>query len=177
MTHAAVFKSLTLIIAAAALCIAGCSGGSSATRHDTNSSFNSIDHSDVTQVLNQWHSDAAHGNTERYFDAMTEGSIFMGTDESERWDREAFRTFATPHFADGHGWAYHPRDRHIRTNAYGDVAWVDEALDHDTYGTLRGTAIMRLNGDEWKIAFYSLTFLVPNDKTEGVVNLINGSHE
>ena len=66
------------------------------------------------------------------------------------------------------------RDRHIQTNAYGDVAWVDEILDHDSYGQLRGTAVLRRNGDEWRIAHYSLSFLVPNAVVSEVVEVIEG---
>jgi len=131
-----------------------------------------IDQSDVDAVLDDWHLAASEGNMDRYFGAMTEGAVFLGTDATERWTREEFRAFAEPHFADGHGWTYKAKDRFVRTNAYGDVAWADETLEHDSYGILRGTAVLRRNGEEWRIAHYSLTFLVPNDIAASVVELI-----
>jgi len=134
---------------------------------------NGIDHSDIEAVLDAWHHDASIGDLEDYIGLMTEGAVFMGTDANERWTRKEFREFAAPHFADGHGWTYHPRNRYIRTNAYGDVAWIDEILDHDSYGVLRGTAVMRQNGDYWRIAHYSLTFLIPNEVVGEVIEVIN----
>jgi len=155
--------------------IAACLGGCD-TLEKTGDAFGSaggeMNRSDIDAVLDDWHLAASEGNMDRYFDAMTEGAVFLGTDATERWTREEFRVFAGPHFADGHGWTYHPRDRFIKTNAYGDVAWIDEILDHDSYGVLRGTAVLRRNGEDWRIAHYSLTFLVPNDVSKGVVDVI-----
>ncbi len=143
----------------------------------SNSSYNDINQSDINTVLDNWHLAAAKGDLERYIGAMTEGAIFMGTDEHERWTRAELRVYAEPHFADGHGWTYTPRDRFIRTNAYGDVAWVDETLDHDRYGVLRGTAVLRENGEVWKIAHYSLTFLIPNEHVGDVMRVIGVASE
>jgi len=165
--------SVVAVVGLASISIGGCETVEGVG--DGYGSHNRIDHSDIGEVLDGWHEDAATGNLEHYFDAMTEGSVFLGTDASERWDRDSFRVFAAPHFADGHGWSYRPRDRHIRTNAYGDVAWVDEILDHDSYGELRGTAVLRRNGEEWRIAHYSLSFLVPNAVVGEVVEVIEGS--
>tara|TARA_R110002096_G_scaffold173781_5_gene348579 strand:+ start:231945 stop:232499 length:555 start_codon:yes stop_codon:yes gene_type:complete len=128
--------------------------------------------SDVGVVLDEWHHAASVGDLERYIGLMTEGAVFMGTDAHERWTRKEFRAYAEPHFADGHGWTYVARDRNVQMNAYGDVAWVDEILDHETYGQLRGTAVLRQNGDIWRIGFYSLTFIVPNDAVADVLEVI-----
>lgn len=134
--------------------------------------YNQMKHSEIGAVLDAWHHAASVGDADAYFGAMTEGAVFLGTDATERWERDEFRVFAEPHFADGHGWTYVARERFVKTNAYGDVAWVDEVLDHDSYGVLRGTAVLRKNGDEWRIAHYSLTFLVPNDVAGEVVDVI-----
>ncbi|MBO6514480.1 MAG: nuclear transport factor 2 family protein [Phycisphaerales bacterium] len=131
-------------------------------------------HVDIAEVLDDWHHAAAVGELEPYIGAMTEGAIFLGTDSSERWTRDELQAYAEKYFGDGEGWVYVPRDRYIRTNAYGDVAWVDEILDNEKYGEFRGTAVLRQNGDEWRIAHYSLTFLVPNDRAKDVVDLIRG---
>ncbi len=133
---------------------------------------NGIDKSDVGEVLDWWHHAASVGDIDSYIGMMTDGAVFMGTDAKERWTRDEFEAFARPHFADGHGWTYKPRNRYMRTNAYGDVAWVDEILDHETYGQLRGTAVLRQNGEVWKISHYSMTFLIPNDKVGEVLKVI-----
>lgn len=129
-------------------------------------------HVDIAAVLDQWHHAAAVGELEPYINSMTEGAIFLGTDAEERWTRAQLKSYAEKYFGDGEGWVYTPRDRYIRTNAYGDVAWVDEVLDNEKYGVLRGTAVLRQNGDDWRIAHYSLTFLVPNDLAKDVVEVI-----
>src|SRR5450432_2578963 len=56
---------------------------------------------DVARVLDDWHDAAAHADEERYFRHMAEGSVFLGTDMSERWEKAAFRAYAHPHFAKG----------------------------------------------------------------------------
>lgn len=141
---------------------------------DASPSGKRVSHSEIGVVLDEWHQAAADGELERYIHLMTEGAVFMGTDESERWTRDELEAYAEPHFGDGEGWVYVPRDRYVRTNAFGDIAWVDEVLDNEKYGVLRGTAVLKQNGDVWKIAHYSLTFLVPNDSAKDVVKVIRG---
>lgn len=127
----------------------------------------------VGLVLEQWHFAAGQGLFDMYFGLMTDDSIFLGTDEAERWTKDEFKGYAREPFADGHGWTYVPRDRFVSLADDGMTAWVDEVLDHDRYGTLRGTAVMQLIGEDWKIAHYSLTMLVPNEKMGGVVEVIS----
>ena len=130
--------------------------------------------SEVGRRLDVWHSAADTGDFISYFDSMTDDAIFLGTDETERWNKEQFMGYAREPFSDGHGWTYTPRDRFIRFADDRKTAWVDEVLDHDKYGVLRGTAVLELHGEDWKIAHYSLTFLVPNDKASAAVEAIKG---
>jgi len=159
-------------------CITACIGGCEVIE-DTGDAIGltggKINHSDIDTLLDNWHHAAAVGDLDTYIHSMTEGSIFMGTDESERWTRDQLQAYAEKHFVDGSGWTYTPRDRFVSTNAYGDVAWVDETLDNTKYGILRGTAVLRKNGDDWRIAHYSLTFLIPNDAAGSIVDLIESS--
>lgn len=126
----------------------------------------------VDDVLNNWHADASAGRFESYFDAMADDGVFLGTDATERWTKEEFMGYAREPFSDGNGWTYTPSDRFVAFDDDGDTAWVDELLTNEKYGTLRGTAVLRLVGDDWKIAHYSLTFLVPNEKAADVVGVI-----
>jgi hypothetical protein len=41
--------------------------------------------------------------------------------------------------------------------------WFDEILFNEKLGHCRGTGIVKLIDNEWKIAHYSLTMLVPNE--------------
>ena len=44
----------------------------------------------------------------------------------------------------------------------GDVRWFDEILFNEKLGNCRGTGVIELINNEWKIAHYALTMLVPN---------------
>ena len=118
----------------------------------------------VAAVLDDWHDAASKADAERYFGHFAADGVFLGTDPSERWTVEEFRAYAEPYFSAGRGWTYVPSRRHIALSPAGDVAWVDEQLDNEKYGELRGTAVLRREGDAWRIVLYSMTFLIPNDE-------------
>ncbi|MFK7760496.1 MAG: nuclear transport factor 2 family protein [Phycisphaerales bacterium] len=165
--------SATALLAFPILTQLGCSASINIDG-DSATSYSRVDHSSIDAVLDGWHQAAAAGELKPYIESMTEGSVFMGTDVSERWTRDELQGYAEQYFGDGEGWVYVPRDRHIRTNAFGDIAWIDEVLDNEKYGVLRGTGVLKRNGDVWKIAHYSLTFLVPNESAKDVVEVIRG---
>jgi len=148
------------------------SGCVSTPQRDDERFARSLERSKIGLVLDQWHSAASNGNFARYFDAISDDGVFLGTDASERWAKSQFMAYAKEPFADGEGWTYHPRDRFVSLSDDGTTAWADELLDNDHYGTLRGTAVLVLVDHKWKIAHYSLTFLVPNELAPKVVELI-----
>lgn len=127
----------------------------------------------VNEVLTAWHLAADQGLFRFYFDQMTDDAVFMGTDASERWTKDEFMGYAREPFSDGNGWTYTQVESHIAFNEARDTAWGDEILSNEKYGILRGTSVLRREGGKWKIAHYSLTFLVPNDKAAEVVEVIN----
>lgn len=158
---------IRLIPLLAVLFLASCASTSSIDEIDRDRALMFVDH-----VLNTWHTDASTGNFDRYFDAMTRDSIFLGTDATERWTKDQFMGYAREPFSDGNGWTYTPSERFVAFSDHGHTAWVDELLTNAKYGTLRGTAVLQRRGDDWKIAHYSLTFLVPNEKAGSVVEVI-----
>jgi hypothetical protein len=83
---------------------------------------------DVARVLEDFHDAAARADEARYFGHFAADAVFLGTDATERWDVAAFRAYAHPHFASGHGWVYHPQRRSIAFAADGTVAWFEEDL-------------------------------------------------
>ena len=122
----------------------------------------------IHDLFDTWHAAAAAGDYDAYFGRMTKDAVFLGTDQTERWVGDEFRDWARPHFDGEEAWTYHPTDRHIAFGPGGTgsgVAWIDETLTHDRYGTLRGTgiAVYTERADRWSITHYSMTFLVPND--------------
>ena len=113
------------------------------------------------ELLDGLHRDAHEGNFQTYFARFIPDAIFLGTDKTERWTIEEFKTYAKPAFADGHGWTYRVIERNWEGG--GDVRWFDEILFNEKLGHCRGTGIVKLIDNEWKIAHYSLTMLIPNE--------------
>ena len=128
----------------------------------------------VNRVLDAMHAAASVADGEAYFASFTADGRFIGTDATERWSLAEFRAYAMPYFSQGKGWIYRPTARTV-TIAPIDcrcVAWFDEVLDNDAYGTTRGSGVLRLTDDGWKIEQYVLSFAVPNDRASAVVDAI-----
>lgn len=123
----------------------------------------------IATVLDAFHSAAARADEEAYFALLAPNAVFLGTDATERWDKAAFRAFAHPYFAQGKGWTFTPRDRHVDLSRDGRVAWFDELLDSATYGECRGTGVLEKLDGGWKIVQYHLTIPMPNDLAKELV--------
>ena len=129
---------------------------------------------EAAATLDRIHAAASTADGATYFAQFTPDARFIGTDASERWSLAEFRAYAEPYFAQGRGWSYSPRDR-VMTLAPLDcrcVIWFDELLDNASYGETRGSGVLRLTDDGWKIEQYVLSIPVPNDKARAVVALI-----
>lgn len=126
------------------------------------SAQSSTDEQAVSEVLDTLHDAASRGDFDRYFGTYTEDAIFFGTDATERWTKDQFKTYARPAFEDGSGWTFVTTERHIFFSDDGNTAWFDEAQTHDRYGVTRGTGVLVRVGDGWKIAQYNLTVPIPN---------------
>ncbi|MCP3915121.1 MAG: nuclear transport factor 2 family protein [bacterium] len=128
----------------------------------------------VGAVLDDWHDAAKRADEARYMGHFAGDAVFLGTDATERWSREAFGTYVHSYFSRGTGWEYVPGERHVELSRDGSIAWFDEALTNAGYGGLRGSGVLRREGGAWKILQYNLTFTVPNDVARDVVALIRG---
>lgn len=128
----------------------------------------------VERVLDDWHAAAARSDADGYFGRMAPGAVFLGTDATERWTVEEFRAYAAPYFAQGNGWRYVPRERHVFVDDDAGVAWADEKLWNEKYGECRGMAVLVRLADAWRIAHYTLSFPVPNDLAPELVRLVRG---
>ncbi len=116
----------------------------------------------VAAILDSFHAAAATADGETYFELLTDNAIYIGTDAAERWTVDEFRSFAEPYFDSGRGWTYTATERHVDLAPDGTVAWFDEILWNESYGTCRGTGVLLLTENGWRIAQYHLTFPVPN---------------
>jgi len=127
---------------------------------------------DINRVVDDWHDAAAKADAARYFGHMAPGSVFIGTDATERWTKSAFEAFARPYFAKGKAWTMLPQSRHVALSPDGGVAWFDEKLRHTKYGDVRGSGVLRRVGGAWRIVHYVLSFPVPNGVSKRVIALI-----
>jgi len=126
----------------------------------------------IGTVLDNLHLAASNADGDLYFSLFTEHAVFIGTDASERWSIEQFRTFAEPYFSKGQGWTYVPRERHIHILPSGAAARFDEILSNESYGTCRGTGVVELIDNAWYISQYSLTIPIPNELARDIVRRI-----
>lgn len=128
----------------------------------------------VEATIDRMHAAASAADGPTYFAQFTPEARFVGTDATEHWPLTAFRAYAEPYFARGRGWTYVPRDRVVTIAPIECrcVAWFDEKLTNDSYGDLRGSGVLRLTEDGWKIDQYVLSLTVPNDRAEQVVQVI-----
>ncbi len=131
----------------------------------------------IDEVLTTFHTAASQADGDLYFGLFAEGAVFMGTDATERWSVAEFRAFAEPYFSKGRGWTYTMTDRNIIVSADGETAWFDELLWNDTYGTCRGTGVLLLTDNGWRIAQYNLSIPIPNDLTREFANRIKARGE
>ena len=113
-------------------------------------------------VLDTFHGAAARADGATYFAQLTPDAVFIGTDASERWTVEELRAYAEPHFRQGKGWLYQPLQRAVVFSPDRKVAWFDEQLFNESYGRTRGSGVLVLTPEGWKIAQYVLSFPVPN---------------
>ncbi len=123
-------------------------------------------------ILDQFHQAAAEHDFQKYFDLMSADAVFIGTDATERWTKAAFKDYVKPHFDKGHGWTYIPKQRNISFAPSAQVAWFDEILDNEKYGTCRGSGVLLKEGKSWKISQYHLTIPVPNALVLPLVKMI-----
>jgi hypothetical protein len=129
---------------------------------------------DVASVLDRFHQAASSADEETYFGLIAPDGVFIGTDATERWTKEAFRAYARPHFSEGRGWTFVPRNRNLAFSADGRTAWFDEMLDSASYGECRGTGVVQLHDGRWRIEQYHLTIPIPNEIANEIVGKIRG---
>jgi len=156
-------RHLGLSLVVVVITLAGCA--SSPTPHESQTEA-------IHSVLDDFHEAAARADESRYFAHLSDDSVFLGTDGTERWGRDAFQKFAHPHFASGKGWTFKPRDRNIAVSADGRTAWFDEMLDSASYGECRGTGVLQKRDSVWKIEQYNLSIPMPNDLADDLVATI-----
>jgi hypothetical protein len=126
---------------------------------------------EIAAAIDAWHQAAAKADEDKFFGAMSVDGVFLGTDASERWLREAMRKDMQKAFDKDSAWDFKAKNRNIAVSADGRYAWWDELLD-TWMGVCRGSGVLERSGKEWKIKQYNLALMVPNDKIKKVMKLI-----
>ncbi|MDO6596049.1 nuclear transport factor 2 family protein [Oceanihabitans sp. 2_MG-2023] len=120
--------------------------------------------------LDAWHKAAANAEFDAYFNLMKKDGVFIGTDATENWQNEAFRTFSKPYFDKGKAWSFTALERNIYLSEDKKIAWFDELLDTQME-ICRGSGVLRLEDNTWKIAHYVLSITIPNNTVNEVITI------
>lgn len=124
----------------------------------------------IDKTLNDWHKAAAEVQFDTYFSLMTDDAIFIGTDPTENWNREAFKAYSKPYFDKGKAWSFIAIERNIFLSEDEKTAWFDELLDTQMK-ICRGSGVLKKENGKWKIAHYVLSIAIPNDNVDEVTKL------
>jgi hypothetical protein len=124
----------------------------------------------INTVLDSWHKAAANAEFDNYFSYMTSNGVFIGTDATENWQLNAFKTFSKPYFDKVKAWNFTSLRRNIYFDKSQNTAWFDELLDTQMK-ICRGSGVLIKEGKNWKIAQYVLSMTIPNDHTDEVVKI------
>ncbi|WP_452220534.1 nuclear transport factor 2 family protein [Lacinutrix salivirga] len=125
---------------------------------------------EVTTSLDNWHKAAANADYDAYFNLMTQKGVFIGTDASENWQNNAFKTFSKPYFDKGKAWSFTPLERHIYVSEDKNTVWFDELLDTQMK-LCRGSGVLLKENNTWKVAHYVLSIAIPNANVSEVVKI------
>ena len=101
---------------------------------------------------------------------MDSVSVFIGTDASENWNKNKFQAFSKPYFDKGKAWSFTAVNRNIYIYDNQKIAWFDELLDTQMK-LCRGSGILKLENNKWKVAHYVLSITIPNDNVSEVVKM------
>ena len=126
--------------------------------------------SKIDLLLNNWHEAAAKADFQNYFNLMDEQSVYIGTDATERWEKQEFMTYAKPYFDKGKAWTFKPLKRNITLSKDKKTAWFDELLDTQMK-ICRGSGVLVYKNGQWKIIQYVLSMTVPNEVTSKLIPL------
>jgi len=126
------------------------------------------DKQQIAAMLDSFNVAAGKANYQAYFNFYTSDAIFIGTDATERWDKQQFMVWAKPYFDRGKAWNFKALERHIYLNAKGDMGWFDELLQTQMK-ICRGSGVVVKQGNTWKVQQYVLSMTIPNSKVDSIV--------
>lgn len=126
----------------------------------------------IHNLLDNWHHSAAVADADTFFGSMTETAHYIGTDENEDWLRDEMKEWAKEIFKRDTAWDFKTKTRNIYLHQDGKLAWFDETLD-TWMGVCRGSGVVILTDEGWKIQQFILSVAVPNDKIDDYLKVLN----
>ena len=139
------------------------------TRRST--SCTTKENGDIDALMDAWHLAAAQADEDTFFGSMTKDGVYIGTDSEERWMRDEMKEWSAKYFERESAWSFTPTSRNIDFSEDRTMGWFDELLD-TWMGTCRGSGVVVLTENGWKIKHYHLSIAVPNEKVDGYLELI-----
>jgi hypothetical protein len=129
----------------------------------------------VNAFVDGWHDDAAHARMV-YFDKMAADGVYIGTDRSELWQRDAFRAWGRKYFEGKKAaWTFHATRRNVHVSDDGKLVWFDELLDTENMGHCMASGVLRKTAGGFEILHYQLSVAVPNEIAGQVTGLIKAA--
>lgn len=124
----------------------------------------------INAFIDEWHDDAAHARP-AYFDKMAKNGVYIGTDKTELWNRDQFKTWAKSYFDKGSAWSFKAIKRNVYMSADKKFVWFDELLDTQM-GVCQASGVMRKTAKGFEIEHYQLSIAVPNQVADKVTKTI-----
>lgn len=128
----------------------------------------------INTFIDNWHLAATQANAKKFFESMDDNSIYIGTDQTERWTKTEFEKFAKPFFDKGKAWSFTAFDRDLHVTNDRNYAWFSELLN-TWMGVCRGSGVLKMTNAGWKIEQYHLSVTVPNEMINSFISLIQHS--
>ncbi len=124
----------------------------------------------INIFVDDWHNLAAEADV-AYFDKISEGGIYIGTDATELWNRDEFYLWSEKYFEQGKAWSFTAIERNVYLSDDRQYAWFDELLNTQM-GLCRASGVLKRAGSSWKIEHYHLSIAVPNEVMDSVIEVI-----
>ncbi|UVW27676.1 nuclear transport factor 2 family protein [Massilia sp. H6] len=125
----------------------------------------------VNAFIDEWHDDAANARL-AYFDKMAKDGVYIGTDRTELWVRDDFKSWAKKFFERKSAWSFKATRRNVYASHDKSVIWFDELLDTPNMGPCMASGVLRKTAQGFEIVHYQLSMAVPNAVAGQVTRLI-----
>jgi len=128
----------------------------------------------LNELMNAWHKAAATADEDVFFGSMAADGIYIGTDATEKWKRDEMQEWSKKYFDRESAWDFTTIDRAFYLSDDEETAWFEESLD-TWMGVCRGSGVLELTKEGWKIKHYHLSVAVPNENVDEYLKIATPS--